>query len=90
MEDIDYITSEKMNTDSMSRFLVQVSEKHEHDFMVMVMDGASSFKCKELKVPGNITFVFRPPYSPELNPAGQIWNTLGETALPTEYLTHPM
>ena len=70
------MTAEKMNTDNMSRFLVQVSETHEQDFMVMVLDGASSHKCKELKVPGNITLVFLPPYSPELNPAEQIWNTL--------------
>lgn len=74
--DLDYMTSEKMNTDNMSRFLVQVSETHEQDFMVMVLDGASSHKCKELKVPGNIALVFLPPYSPELNPAEQIWNTL--------------
>ena len=73
---LDYMTSEKMNTDNMSRFLVQVSETHEQDFMVMVLDGASSHKCKELKVPGNIALVFLPPYSPELNPAEQIWNTL--------------
>ena len=73
---LDYMTAEKMNTDNMSRFLVQVSETHEHDFMVMVLDGASSHKCKELKVPGNIALVFLPPYSPELNPTEQIWNTL--------------
>ena len=73
---LDYMTAEKMNTDNMIRFLVQVSETHEQDFMVMVLDDASSHKCKELKVPGNITLVFLPPYSPELNPAEQIWNTL--------------
>ena len=73
---LDYMTAEKMNTDNMSRFLVQVSETHEHDFMVMVLDGASLHKCKELKVPVNITLVFLPPYSPELNPTEQIWNTL--------------
>jgi transposase len=65
------MTSEKMNTDSMSRFLVQVSETHEHDFLVMVLDGASTHKCEELKVPGNITLVLLPPYSPELNPANK-------------------
>jgi len=42
----------------------------------MVLDGASSHKCKELKVPDNIALVFLPPYSPELNPAEQIWNRL--------------
>src|SRR3989304_10306230 len=73
---LDYMTSEKMNTDNMSRFLVQVSETHEQEFMVMVLDGASSHKCKELKVPENIALVPLPPYSPELSPAEQIWNVL--------------
>ena len=74
--DLDYMTSEKMNTDNMSLFLNQVSKSHGQDFMVMVLDGASSHKCKELKVPENITLVLLPPYSPELNPAELIWNML--------------
>ena len=73
---LDYMTSEKMNTENMSRFLVQVSETHERDFMVMVLDGAPSHKGKELEVPENIALVFLPPYSPELNPAEHIWNVL--------------
>jgi len=74
--DLDYMTSEKMNTDNMSRFLDQVGKAHNQDFMVMVLDGASSHKCKDLVVPENITLVFLPPYSPELNPAELIWNEL--------------
>ena len=74
--DLDYMTSEKMNTDNMSRFLDQVGKAHGQDFMVMVLDGASSHKCKDLVVPENITLVFLPPYSPELNPAELIWNEL--------------
>ena len=70
------MTSEKMNTDNMSRFLDQVGKAHGQDFMVMVLDGASSHKCKDLVVPENITLVFLPPYSPELNPAELIWNEL--------------
>lgn len=73
---LDYMTAEKMNTDNMSRFLDRVSQGHNQDFMVMVLDGASSHKCKELKVPENIALVFLPPYSPELNPAEQLWNVL--------------
>jgi len=73
---LDYMTSEKMNTDNMSRFLDQVSKAHRQDFMVMVLDGASSHKCKELKVPENITLMFLPPYSPELNPTELVWNEL--------------
>jgi transposase len=73
---LDYVTSEKMNTDNMSLFLDQVGKSHDQDFMVMVLDGASSHKGKDLNVPQNITLVFLPPYSPELNPAELIWNEL--------------
>jgi len=73
---LDHMTSEKMNTDNMSLFLNQVSKSHDQNFMVMVLDGASLHKCKDLKVPENITLVFLPPYSPELNPAELIWNIL--------------
>ena len=73
---LDYMTSEKMNTENMNRFLNQVSETHKQDFMVIVLDGASSHRCKELKVPKNIALVFLPSYSPELNPAELMWNAL--------------
>lgn len=74
--DLDYMTSEKMNTEHMSRFLKQVSGAHDQDFIVMVLDGAPSHKGKELEVPQNVALVFLPPYSPELNPAERIWNAL--------------
>ena len=73
---LDYVTAEKMNTDSMTRFLAQVSAAHSEEFIVMVLDGASSHKSKDLKIPDNISLIPLPPYSPELNPAEQIWNTL--------------
>lgn len=73
---LDYMTVEKMNTDSMTRFLAQVSAAHSEEFIVMVLDGASSHKSKELKIPDNLSLIPLPPYSPELNPAEQIWNLL--------------
>ncbi len=73
---LDYMTAEKMNTENMTRFLDQVSKTHSNDFCVMVVDGASSHKSKDLVVPGNMSLILLPPYSPELNPAEQIWNQL--------------
>lgn len=73
---LDHMTSEKMNTENMSRFLDQVGKAHPNEFNVMVLDGASSHKGKELTMPNNISLVLLPPYSPELNPAEQIWNAL--------------
>ncbi len=69
---LDFMTAEKMNTENMTRFLAQVSEAHKSEFIVMVLDGASSHKAKELKIPENVSLVLLPPYSPELNPTGQI------------------
>lgn len=73
---LDYMTAEKMNTESMTRFLAQVSAAHSEEFIVMVLDGASSHKSKELAIPDNVSLIPLPPYSPELNPAEQIWNLL--------------
>jgi len=74
--DLDYMTLEKMNTENMGLFLQQVSTAHKQDFIIMVLDGAPSHKGKELEVPENIALVFLPSYSPELNPAEQLWNVL--------------
>jgi transposase len=73
---LDFMTADKMNTDNMSRFLAQASQAHQNEFIVMVLDGASSHKSKEHKIPNNVSLILLPPYSPELNPAEQIWNVL--------------
>jgi transposase len=73
---LDHMTAEKMNTENMSSFLDQVSKAHKKEFIIMVIDGASSHKSKDLKIPKNVSFIRLPPYSPELNPAEQIWNML--------------
>ena len=39
---LDYMTSEKMNTESMNCFLQQINAAHPDDFIVMVLDGAPS------------------------------------------------
>jgi len=74
--DLDFMSAEKMNTENMSRFLAQVSVAHKNEFIIMVMDGASSHKSKELEIPKNVSLIRLPPYSPELNPAEQIWRML--------------
>ena len=65
-----------MNTENMSRFLAQVGEAHKGEFIVMVVDGASSHRSKDLVLPEHVVLIRLPPYSPELNPAEQIWNIL--------------
>lgn len=73
---LDFMTAEKMNTENMSLFLAQISQAHSDEFIIMVLDGASSHKSKDLMLPKKVSLVLLPPYSPELNPAEQIWNVL--------------
>jgi len=81
--EMDWMISEKMNTEHMSSFLTQVSAAHPEDFIVMVLDGASSHKSKELQRPENIRLVGLPPYSPELNPQEHVWDELREKEFPS-------
>jgi transposase len=63
---------DKMNSSRMSEFLTRVSAAHKERFIVMVVDGASSHRGKEVVVPENIRLLPLPPYSPELNPCENI------------------
>ena len=48
---------------------------------VLLMDRAGWHTTGELKLPDNITLLFLPPRSPELNPAENIWQYLRQTYL---------
>ena len=80
--ELDWKICAEMNTERMGEFLRQVSQAHEHEFIVMVLDGASSHKSKELDIPENICFHRLPPYSPELNPQEHVWDELREKEFP--------
>ena len=46
--------------------------------VVLVLDQAGWHVAKDLRVPVNITLLFLPPYSPELNPIERVWCFLKE------------
>jgi len=48
---------------------------------VLILDKAGWHTTGKLAVPANITLVFLPPASPELNPAENIWQYLRQTWL---------
>jgi transposase len=73
---VDYMVAEQMNTDGMSKFLRQVSHAHRNKYVIMVVDGASSHKSKTHKIPNNMELLILLPYSPELNPAERLWNSV--------------
>lgn len=43
---------------------------------VLVIDQAGWHKAKNLDLPENLSLLFLPPYSPELNPQEQVWQYL--------------
>ena len=61
------------NTECMSVFLKEFSIAINGKKVILVIDGAGWHKAKCLDVPANITLVFLPPYSPELNPIERLW-----------------
>ena len=79
---LDWMICRQMNTDHMTAFLAQVSAAHKDEFMLMVVDGASSHVSKGLVVPENIRLLRLPPYAPELNPQEHVWDELREKEFP--------
>ena len=79
---LDWMICQQMNTERMSQFLAQVSAAHPQDFIVMVVDGASSHVAKDLVIPENIRLHRLPPYSPQLNPQEHLWDEIREKEFP--------
>ena len=46
--------------------------------ILLVLDGAPNHRCGDLAVPDNITLLYLPPYSPELNPKENLWDEIRE------------
>ena len=80
--ELDWMICPEMNTARMGTFLAQVSTAHPQDFIVMIVDGASSHVAKALVVPENIRLHRLPGYSPELNPQEHLWDELREKEFP--------
>jgi hypothetical protein len=65
------------NTAAMNHHLCEISSQVAADaHAVVILDGAGWHRSQGLVVPGNITLLELPPYSPELNPVERIWHYL--------------
>ena len=80
--ELDWMISPKRNTAQMNQFLVQVSQAHSDEFIVMIVDGASSHRSTERRIPENIRLHRLPGYSPELNRQKHVWDELREEEFP--------
>ena len=66
----------------MDEFLAQFAATLAGDeHAVMVLDRAGWHRARKLVVPSNITPVWLPPYSPQLNPVERVWLFLREKHL---------
>ncbi len=64
------------NAANFQGFLNEFTAQNPEEFKIMVLDNGAFHKAKTLKIPDNIGLIFLPPYSPELNPAENIWALL--------------
>jgi len=63
-----------VNTELMNTFLQGLSGTlGDDEHAVLVLDNAGWHVAKALRVPANVTLLFLPPYSPELNPVERLW-----------------
>ncbi len=67
----------KLDTETLSAFLGQLSrDLPPGEHAVLIWDGAGYHTAAGLEVPGNISLIQLPPYSPELNPVENLWHYL--------------
>ena len=66
----------EVNTEMMNIFFEELSNQYPDKDILMILDQAGWHKAKDLKVTQNITLMFLPPYSPELNPVEKLWQWL--------------
>lgn len=64
------------NADNFQIFLNELSNKYKDVYNILVLDNGAFHKANSLKIPDNIGLIFLPAYSPELNPAENMWAML--------------
>jgi len=79
-----FLTMPNCNTVCMNIFLHKLSQTYSNDYILLVCDGASWHKSKELDIPDNIHIMHIPPYTPEMNPIEQIWAHLRKIGFKNE------
>ena len=68
----------RSDTECFQAFLNVLSRKFARQDILLVLDGAPNHRCSGLVLPGNISLLFLPPYSPELNPKENLWDEIRE------------
>lgn len=76
------IVMTRANTEAMTLMLEEISRAVSPSaHAAVIIDGAGWHTSHDLVVPGNITLVPLPPYSPELNAIEKLWQFMRQTLL---------
>jgi len=54
-------------------FIDHMATQNTSEFKIVILDNGAFHHAKSLVIPQNISLIFLPPYSPELNPAEKMW-----------------
>jgi len=79
---LDTMVLPEVNAFALSVFLAEVAQRHPHDDILMVRDGAGWHRAKDLRIPENMRLLPLPPYSPELNPVEHLGKRSGRSGFP--------
>ena len=80
----DSLILPKMDSNSMSLFLAEVSRRHPDEFILMIYDQAPSHSESALEIPERMRVESLPAYCPELNPVENMWESLREKFFPNQ------
>jgi transposase len=72
------LIADHVNAHTMSVHLQHVANEYPDEEILMILDGASWHRAKDLRIPHNMTLKLLPPYSPELNPVEHLWDDIRE------------
>ena len=67
-----YLIMPRSDTACFQTFLNVLSRKFARQDILLVLDGAPNHRCSGLALPGNISLLFLPPYSPECQSASNL------------------
>jgi transposase len=73
-----YLIMPTSNTACFQTFLDVLARKYARQHILLVLDGAPNHRCGDLALADNISLLFLPPYSPELNPKEILWDEIRE------------
>jgi transposase len=73
---LDSLVLPAVTAEARSIFLAEVARRHPEEFILMFLDGAGWHRAHNLTLPDNMRLEALPPYSPQPNPVGHIWDDM--------------